>query len=167
MKSLCLYFYMVLLMFLIKWNLDIWSKFTFNLAAKGLNHIHVRMCSKGKMKGAQCSEPVKSKVPCIWFVLKSKHFTVAQQQKLGTRGHQALLEHRSAHVCIPMVFLLKRWNKIKDWCHLTVTLVHNKAGCPYYRGKACLLRVSLGLTQLSVIELCLNSYFEVIVLSLL
>ena len=113
MKPLCLYFYMVLLMFLIKWNLDIWSKFTFNLAVKGLNHIHVRMCSKGKMKGAQCSEPVKSKVPRIWFVLKSKHFTVAQQQKLGTRGHQALLEHRSAHVCIPVVFLLKRWNKIK------------------------------------------------------
>ena len=46
-----------------------------------------------------------------------------------------------------------------------MTRVHNKAGCPYYRGKACLL--SLGLIQLSVIELCLNSYFEVIVLSLL
>lgn len=46
-----------------------------------------------------------------------------------------------------------------------MTLVHNKAECPDYTGKACL--VSLGLTQLSVIELCLNSYFEVIVLSLL
>ena len=41
-----------------------------------------------------------------------------------------------------------------------MTLVHSKARCPYYRGKACLL--SLGLTQLSVIELCLNSYFEVL-----
>ena len=45
------------------------------------------------MKGAQCSEPVKSRLPSIWFVWKIWDFLVAQKQKLGARGHRALLEH--------------------------------------------------------------------------
>ena len=47
----------------------------------------------GKLKGAQCSETVKSRVPSIWFVWKIGDFLVARGQKLGARGHQALLEH--------------------------------------------------------------------------
>ena len=47
----------------------------------------------GKLKGAQCSETVKSRVPSIWFVWKIWDFLVARGQKLGARGHQALLEH--------------------------------------------------------------------------
>ena len=47
----------------------------------------------GKLKGAQCSETVKSRVPSIWFVWKIWDFLVAQGQKLGARGHQAPLEH--------------------------------------------------------------------------
>ena len=49
-----------------------------------------------KLKGAQCSELVKSSVPSIiyvWFLWKSKDFLVAQEQKLGATGHCALLEH--------------------------------------------------------------------------
>ena len=42
------------------------------------------------MKRVQCSEPVKSRVPSIWFVWKNCDFLVAQEQKLGAR---ALLEH--------------------------------------------------------------------------
>ena len=47
----------------------------------------------GKLKGAQCSETVKSRVPSIWFVWKIWDFLVARGQKLGARGHQALLEY--------------------------------------------------------------------------
>ena len=46
----------------------------------------------GKLKGAQCSEPVNSRVPSIWFVRKIWDFLVAQEQKFGARGHRALLE---------------------------------------------------------------------------
>ena len=52
-----------------------------------------RMCSEKKSKGAQCSEPVKSKVPSVWFLWKTKIFLVSRKQKLGLRGQQALLEH--------------------------------------------------------------------------
>ena len=45
------------------------------------------------MKGAQCSELVKSSVPSIWFLWKSKGFLIAREQKLGATGHWALLEH--------------------------------------------------------------------------
>ena len=44
-----------------------------------------RLCSKTKLKGAQCSELVKSSVPSIWLVTR--------EQKLGTIGHRVLLEH--------------------------------------------------------------------------
>ena len=47
----------------------------------------------GKLKGAQYSETVKSRVPSIWFVWKIWDFLVARRQKLGARGHRALLEH--------------------------------------------------------------------------
>ena len=46
----------------------------------------------GKLKGAQCSEPVNSRVPSIWFLRKIWDFLVAQEQKFGARGHWALLE---------------------------------------------------------------------------
>ena len=50
-----------------------------------------RLCStEGKLKGAQCSETVKSRVPSIWFVWKIWDFLVAWGQKLDTRGHWAL-----------------------------------------------------------------------------
>ena len=45
------------------------------------------------MKEAQSPETVKSRVPSIWFVWKIWDFLVAQGQKLGARGHQALLQH--------------------------------------------------------------------------
>ena len=45
------------------------------------------------MKGAQRSETVKSRVPRIWFVWKIWDFLVTGGQKLGNRGHRALLEH--------------------------------------------------------------------------
>ena len=51
---------------------------------------------RGKLKGAQCSETVKSRVPSIWFVWKIWDFLVDWGQKLGTRGHRALLEHSPA-----------------------------------------------------------------------
>ena len=40
-----------------------------------------------------CSETVKSRVPSIWFVWKIWDFLVTRRQKLGARGHRALLEH--------------------------------------------------------------------------
>ena len=46
-----------------------------------------------RTKGAQYSEPVKSKVPSVWFLWKTKTFLVSRKQKLGLRGQQALLEH--------------------------------------------------------------------------
>ena len=46
-----------------------------------------------KLKAAQCSELVKSSVPSIWFLWKSKDFLVAQEQHLDAMGHRALLEH--------------------------------------------------------------------------
>ena len=52
-----------------------------------------RLCStEGKLKGAQCSETVKSRVPSIWFVWKIWDFLVARGRKLDTRGHRALLD---------------------------------------------------------------------------
>ena len=57
---------------------------------------------QGKLKGAQCSEPVKSRVPSIWFVCKIWDFLVAQEQKLSARDHRALLEHSPYH---PVIFL--------------------------------------------------------------
>ena len=49
-----------------------------------------------KLKGAQCSEPVKSRVPRRWFGWKKEDFLVTREQKLGARGHWALLEHSLA-----------------------------------------------------------------------
>ena len=65
----------------------------------------------GKLKGTQCSEPVKSRVPSIWFIQKIWDFLVAQEQKLGARGHWDLLEH--SPVCI---FKLNFHNKRKEVC---------------------------------------------------
>ena len=39
------------------------------------------------------SEPVKSRLPNIWFVWKIWDFLVTQGQKLDTRGNQALPAH--------------------------------------------------------------------------
>ena len=52
------------------------------------------------MKGAQCSELVKSSVPSIRFVWKSKDFLVTREQKLGATGRRALLEHSLAYPLI-------------------------------------------------------------------
>ena len=38
---------------------------------------------KEKLKGAQCSELVKSSVPSMWCLWKSKDFLVTREQKLG------------------------------------------------------------------------------------
>ena len=59
---------------------------------KKLRLIFLKAVLKQKLKGAQCSEPVKSGVPSIWFVWKKYDFQFVQEQKLGTRGHQVLLE---------------------------------------------------------------------------
>ena len=47
--------------------------------------------------------------------------------------------------CVSEVFLLKGWSKIKIHCrcHLTVTPVPKKVGCPYVRCKACLVPLCL------------------------
>ena len=45
--------------------------------------IPLQGCAVGKMEGAQCSELVKSSVPSIEFVWKSRHFLVVQ---CGGRG---------------------------------------------------------------------------------
>ena len=58
------------------------------------------------MKGAQCSEVVKSGVPSIWFLWKSQDFLVTQEQKLRTMGHQALLQHSLDYY---YNFLLLNW----------------------------------------------------------
>ena len=55
--------------------------------------IIIKAVVQRKLKGAQCSEPVKSSVPSIWFVWKIWDFLVAQEQKVGTRGHRALLDY--------------------------------------------------------------------------
>ena len=57
---------------------------------------HVKAVLLGKLKGAQCTEPVKSRVPSIWFVWKIWDFLVTREQKFGARGHRALLEHSPA-----------------------------------------------------------------------
>ena len=59
-----------------------------------------------KLKGAQCSETVKSRVPGMWFVWKIWDFLVAREQKLGARGHRALLEHSTGDImfcCFPFL----------------------------------------------------------------
>ena len=58
-----------------------------------------------KLKGALCSELVKSRVPSIWFVWKIWHFPVTWKQKFGTKGHWAVLEHS------PEAPLKRVWNK--------------------------------------------------------
>ena len=35
---------------------------------------------KLEWKGAQCSEPVKSKVPSMWFLCKHEYFLVTQEK---------------------------------------------------------------------------------------
>ena len=55
------------------------------------NEIKFKAVLLGKLTGAQCSEPVKSRVPSIWFVWKIWDFLVIWGQTLETRGHQVLL----------------------------------------------------------------------------
>ena len=55
-----------------------------------------RLCSKKNWREPSALnqwKPVKTSVPSIWFLWKSKDFLVAREQKLGATGHQALLEH--------------------------------------------------------------------------
>lgn len=39
-------------------------------------------------QGAQCSEPVKPKVPCIMISMKKQRFSCHQGAKIGFRDHQ-------------------------------------------------------------------------------
>ena len=55
----------------------------------------------GKLKGAQCSETVKSRVPSIWFVWKIWDFLVAREQKLGARGHCIIINMIQWPVFLP------------------------------------------------------------------
>ena len=64
-----------------------------NHCTKNVQFDIIKAVLQGKLKGAHCSEPVKSRVPSIWFVWKIWDFLVAQGQKLGARGHRSLLEH--------------------------------------------------------------------------
>ena len=50
-------------------------------------------CAIRKLKGTQCSELEKSRVLSAWFFWKNRDFLVGQEQKLGTSGNHALLEH--------------------------------------------------------------------------
>ena len=53
-----------------------------------------RLCSKENWRDPSgCSETVKSRMSSVWFVWKLWDFLVARGQKLGSRGHWALLEH--------------------------------------------------------------------------
>ena len=58
-----------------------------------LNAHTTKLCSKknwGEPSALNCWNPV---CPALWFLWKSKDFLVAREQKLGTTGHWALLEH--------------------------------------------------------------------------
>ena len=46
------------------------------------------LCSKENER-----KRVKSGVPSIWFAWEKYDFAVTQEQKLGARGHRALLEY--------------------------------------------------------------------------
>ena len=50
-------------------------------------------CALRKIEGSPVRWNCKSRVPGMWFVWKIWDFLVAQEQKLGARGHRALLEH--------------------------------------------------------------------------
>ena len=82
------------------------------------------------MKRAQCSETVKSRVPSIWFVWKIWDFLVTRGQKLGARGHRALLEHTPAFEY--MILVKNQWNKkgeltyLSIWNHINITNGINK-----------------------------------------
>ena len=73
-----------------------------------------------KLKGAQCSEPVKSRVPSIWFVWKIWDFLVAQEQKLGARNHRALLEHSAGEEMQQKVWYMCIF--VMDW--INISLIH-------------------------------------------
>ena len=55
----------------------------------------------GKLKGAQCSETVKSRVPSIWFVWKIWDFLVVRGQKLSARGHCIIINTMHWPVFLP------------------------------------------------------------------
>ena len=58
-----------------------------------------RLCCKENnyCREPSALDPIKSRVPSIWFVWKSYYFLVTRENKLGARGHpQALLEHSPA-----------------------------------------------------------------------
>ena len=82
-------------------NIVISTKLKFEVLLQNITYLFVMpyfVCpSKAvvlrKFKGAQCSEPVKSGVPSMWFLGKNKDFLVAAEQKLGTRSHWALVKH--------------------------------------------------------------------------
>ena len=54
----------------------------------------------GELKGAQCSEPLKSRPFSKRFVQKKYDFLVAQDQKLGAKGPWALLQSLRAFLVI-------------------------------------------------------------------
>ena len=57
-----------------------------------LIHVHEQGCALCKIEGTPVLALI-SRVPNTWFLCKKKFFLVAQEQKLGAMGHQALLEH--------------------------------------------------------------------------
>ena len=89
-----------------------------------LSHFYRGWWSKAvlywKLKGAQCSEPVKSRVPSIWFVWKIWDFLVAQEQKLGARNHRALLEHSPGEEMQQKVWYMCIF--VMDW--INISLIH-------------------------------------------
>lgn len=53
------------------------------------NKMDFQSCAlRKKMQGAQCSEPVKPKVPCIMISMNKQRFSCHQGAKIGFRGHQ-------------------------------------------------------------------------------
>ena len=91
-----------------------------------------------KLKIAWCSELVKSRVPSIWFVWKIWAFLVTRGQKLGARGHRALLEHSPVNF-----YIYNRgqncWDIVFKWCNVgeqnnpcpspRSPLIHSKLSC--------------------------------------
>ena len=63
------------------------------------HNVSARLCSRENEGGgeggggrAQGSEPVKSRVPSMWFAWKKWDFQVSREHKFGAKVHLALLE---------------------------------------------------------------------------
>lgn len=78
-----------------------------------------------KSPPAHCSETVKSRLPCIWFFMKTLSFLVAQEQTWGVRGHWAMLEQSPITGCTIYWFLTTSHMVISECLWRYQTTSHN------------------------------------------